>query len=770
MIRKRIKMIKHRKPERDFKSELQCLELLRCLRHPNIIELLSSYEQHGDYYLLFPELSMDLCTFLTLDARFGNFQNSLTFFKALSGLASAVETVHSLSVEIDELIISRIGYHHDIRPKNVLVTHDTFVLTDFGLMRFKMPEDSSQSQWVSTIGDYIAPECMDNDYNRLTVGRSIDIWALGCLVADVSTYMESGKDALQEFREKRRETATQQRIKNYRFFEADSLRESVIAWLDSMNSGRVEPGITCLRDIVALTLQIDPTARPKASEVSRRLSYVNTKMMYRNIVKYLDDKVSEFGDTDLISPHAHLDFFFEIEKIKAWGYVLGMEDDRTQQELFLTKPRITSELSRILEDFEDRLAISALEMPILAIVADLAKLLWENVPAVYQTRMCQAWRQSSLNTDDVPKLAMIEESSRTLPTPFSDIGKIAALKRLDLRFWDEGQKANSDQQDLLIESWRIEQERQLGETHGLGWLERDNDVANRDRGIKRNKVFIEWVLYSPSWDAQTEEEKIVKILGLAETLHQPKPDNFHVLDCVGVVPPGKELNHPGFGLVYNYPAFARSNDCDVVTLAGLLRRKHFVSLEFKFSIALRICSSIYHLHSSGFIHKNLCANNLVFFLDQSHSRDSLPKESLEPYLVGFHHSRPICQAFHSDIDAYSSELFEYRHPDYIPGKTRFEMAYDYYSVGIALLEIGFWETISAFRIRHRDIKDLGFRQVLIERYTPQLDKKMGSLYMNIVSTCLRSNFGQGPDRQIDSDVSDTFYWSVVAPLSEIKIA
>ena len=98
------------------------------------------------------------------------------------------------------------------------------------------------------------------------------------------------------------------------------------------------------------------------------------------------------------------------------------------------------------------------------------------------------------------------------------------------------------------------------------------------------------------------------------------------------------------------------------------------------------------------------------------------------------------------------------------------MVYDYYSVGIALLEFGFWESISAFRIRHRDLNDVGFRQALIERYTPQLDKSMGSLYMNIVSTCLRSNFGQGPDRQTDSDVSDGFYWSVVAPLSDIKIA
>lgn len=375
----------------------------------------------------------------------------------------------------------------------------------------------------------------------------------------------------------------------------------MIAWLDSMNTCRKEPGVTSLRDIVALSLQIDPTARPKASEVSRRLLYINAKMTYRSIVRYLGDMVPDIGDTKSISPHAHFDLWFETEKIKAWGYVLGMEDDRTHQDLFLKEPRIASELSRTLERFQNEFATSTSGTPTPIIVQDLAKLLWENVPITYQTRMCQAWRQSSLDTDDVPKLAMIEERSRTLPAPFSDIGKIAALKSLELRYWADVQETNSDQHKLLIKSWRVEQGCQLSETHGLGWLERDEDFTDREPGHRRDRVFIEWVLYSPSWEAQTEEEKILKILGLAETLHRPKPDSFHVLNRAGVVPPGKELNHPGFGLVYNYPKLAGSENCDVVPLAGLLRRKNLaVLLEHKFSIALRICSSIYHLHSSGF--------------------------------------------------------------------------------------------------------------------------------------------------------------------------
>lgn len=765
-----------------FKKELECLELLRCIRHSSIIELLASYEQHGDYFLLFPKLSMNLEDFLKMDTRIGEFGDDLTFFNALCGLASAVEVVHELSIESEELIVTRIGYHHDIKPKNILVTENTFVLTDFGLARLNVPDEGSQSQWINTIGDYIAPECMDDKFNHKVVGRSIDVWALGCLIADVATYMELGKDGVQKYRDMRKHTVRPQMPRNYRFFEADALRTSVIGWLNTMSDDWKTCGMPCLVELVTLMLQVDPKVRPKASEVHYRLQYICTKMVYRKILQILQSQNSFFLEKNSTStPYAQLGSWFEIERIMAWGYVLGMEQDGISHPFFLTKTVIASELYQSLltalkelrseaqaDKIADSLNTASASVSTSAIAQRLARNLWEKVPVAYQMRMEQAWRQSFLNTDDVPRLHMIEEVARVLPVPYSQIGKAAALKRLSMRIWKEDRDNGSSQQGLLITNRQIQRESKLSETHEIGWLDQKRTTKSK---ATRTRIFIEWVLYAPSWEEQGEEEKILKTLALAEMLAHPKPETFRVLDCVGVVPPSNETNDPGFGYVYQLPHHIRNQeDISIKTLSELLQNKEIVVLEHKFTLAARICTSMYHLHSASWFHKNLQATNIIFFMNMKDSSNSFSTDNIDPYLVGFQHSRPDGEIWHSDYDVYSGASSQYRHPDYVPGETRFEMKFDYYSLGVLLLEIGFWIPIASFRIKHRDVSKHAFRGLLIERYAPQLRTKMGSLYTNIVITCLKGVFDGVAEQLEGGGIIDAFFWRVVAPLTKIKIS
>ena len=184
VVSKRLKMIKPQEAtNKAFRREMECLEILRCLRHDNIIQLLGSYTHKGEHNLLFPSLPQDLTRFLQLDERFGKFRENLTFYNALSGLASAIETVHNLVVDASnrQNFLTRIGYYHDIRPKNILVTSSTFILADFGLARFKPANEDSKTRWKTGVGDYIAPECMDENFDHKKVGRSIDIWLLDVL-------------------------------------------------------------------------------------------------------------------------------------------------------------------------------------------------------------------------------------------------------------------------------------------------------------------------------------------------------------------------------------------------------------------------------------------------------------------------------------------------------------------------------------------------------------------------------------------------------------
>lgn len=137
MVRKELKAKNPEKSEA-FERECRVLSFLNCLNHPNIVELLGSYTHDGVHSLLFPLAECDLSNLLqrsTLPA----FKSESDYIFALCGLASALELLHKFSLR--DLDIKLIGFHHDIRPHNILVQSDRFLLADFGLSTFKDAEE-----------------------------------------------------------------------------------------------------------------------------------------------------------------------------------------------------------------------------------------------------------------------------------------------------------------------------------------------------------------------------------------------------------------------------------------------------------------------------------------------------------------------------------------------------------------------------------------------------------------------------------------------------
>ena len=145
----------------------------------------------------------DLEQFLNAKHRPKDFAENTHFYDALSGLASALETLHEYKSDV--LGTQMIGYHHDLKPKIVLVSEGRFVLSDFGLSKLKISEDS-QTPFKRGQGHYLAPECEDleHDFSKGVISRASDIWSLGCIVLEVIVFMIGGTDAVAEFREHRK--------------------------------------------------------------------------------------------------------------------------------------------------------------------------------------------------------------------------------------------------------------------------------------------------------------------------------------------------------------------------------------------------------------------------------------------------------------------------------------------------------------------------------------------------------------------------------------
>lgn len=137
---------------------MENLSILNHLSHPNILELLTSYTHDKKHNLVFPLAEGGtLADLLKTEPESTSFNSDETLLIALAGLSSGIEHVHSfVERRID---LSLIGCHHDLRPKNILVSKNIFILADFGLSRFKNSSENSKTAFKAS-----------------GVGRSYDIY------------------------------------------------------------------------------------------------------------------------------------------------------------------------------------------------------------------------------------------------------------------------------------------------------------------------------------------------------------------------------------------------------------------------------------------------------------------------------------------------------------------------------------------------------------------------------------------------------------------
>ena len=203
---------------------------------------------------------MDLEQFLTLEDSFGDFRQNLTYIRAMEGPSSALESIHNLHLDPTDhnVDISRIGYHHDLRPRNILVTSNTFLLADFGLSRFKVANASSRTKWRENMGDYIAPECMSQDFEPQDVGRAIDIWAFGGIIIDVAWYLEQGPEGVKNARSARQGPADKNKWDNQCFFLGNEVKPNVILSADRLRGHTKDVTTAGLIKLAFSMLQILP--------------------------------------------------------------------------------------------------------------------------------------------------------------------------------------------------------------------------------------------------------------------------------------------------------------------------------------------------------------------------------------------------------------------------------------------------------------------------------------------------------------------------------
>lgn len=399
-------------------------------------------------------------------------------------------------------------------------------------------------------------------------------------------------------------------------------------------------------------------------------------------------------------------------------------------------------------------------------------------------------RQAGPLSDSSSMLSIFEDASQSSTYTALSSGRHRSLQK-DL--WDtrlEVQRLNTElrntwselniaQQSSEIDYRNIEMGNDFGEHH-IGTI-KTSDGVQVDAVPQR--VLVEWhdpTSVNPGQDNNDGQKFVEYISRLSTLLATEKPDSFHALTCRGFIR-GRKLS---LGLVFNLPGgnVKPVSLHDVITTCQ--KPKFHPFLEDKFRLAHALAEAVYHFHQVGWLHKRLRPSNIIFFAphhsaipkagkfkaEDIKAEDTKAEELiLNPYIVGFSHSRPNERDNFTEFSGDPRNA--YCHPDYLRKGSSFRQEYDYYSLGLILFEIGQWHPVA--NVKHSSMEKMSPQQrrdEILQSRLHILRRTMGRTYYEVVKTCLDNDWT--PDvHTFDSDhnqrVRESFHELVVCRLREV---
>ncbi|KAH8744478.1 hypothetical protein BGZ57DRAFT_977186 [Hyaloscypha finlandica] len=359
-------------------------------------------------------------------------------------------------------------------------------------------------------------------------------------------------------------------------------------------------------------------------------------------------------------------------------------------------------------------------------------------------------------------------------------------------------------QSIDPDRFHIYHEEEIFRYNVPGWKFSDGDgtmaISTRSRRVR----YVEWKSYSKdNGEDGLENERDIKKFALL-LASDAKPAEICTRRCLGVF---KDPFKTRYGFLYEPPPYIEnfwstdSQDRDVaeyckpVSLLRLLepaRTTSILDLGIRFYLAKRLAKSVLILHAAGWVHKNIRSTAVMFLPAQSQVGGPSRYGRIEynkPWLCGFGRSRPenisdsnrgyapVSQkpmpGNDDDDDRhgvtttgiyYPRQIAEvrsdiYQHPDKRKDPLRQHIpAYDVYSLGCVLLELGLWQSLDTF---HKGSYSADkFRDVL-KSTTQELIGQTGSKYASATKACLNITSGIN-ERQ----TQDLLFRSVLAVLED----
>jgi len=784
------------------------------LRNPNIIQFLAAYSHRGSHnFLLLPVAECNLSTLLESDDAAGRAFNSASeLLDAMYGLVKAVTALHNYHwvLDLDDapsqgpestsgFKVQLSGCHHDLKPENILVHDKKLILADFGISRLKATERNTKTPVQRGFDNYVAPECYQAITNKQKVGRKSDIWSLGCIFLELLILFVKDAAAVESFWHDRR--FQQGKWILAEFHVNGKLKPKVHKWIETLRSEMKEASLQGMLLLIDEMLEINPEIRPTAADVEGTLSCLRLKALFDKVLESLQ-AVTALLKEPLLA--------IQCERLGAWGESVGLyygsgqgswgvsdkaEDVIFSDEMYETLLKLSTNIedlekqsnidgdldrrfnyrvatdAEFPQDGETKQTVEDLVLPI----AEGNERLSGLIPKARQEVMKKSWyhrivRPQGLDTlHDIQLSAVKSEASVELSAMAEVKARLEATRSGQQDYGDTADM-ELDPPELMEAEWECLGKHSIIEgsitRKNLSLLTLITGVTNTSGASIDNssgsRFLVEWKSYAGV--KNTENMALLrKQVQLLATLPNSrfKPLHFRVLRCAGFF---EAKDRKAFGMVYEFP-----DQLDAAATPITLH-SHISStgerrppLEHIFQLAQGLVSCVLDFHAVGWLHKSFMSENIVFFPVPRSSGAILIKE---PYIIGFDHSRPTDSTFTlgpvEDLDA------DYQDPRYTQ-ETGFCKLFEYYSVGIVLLEVGLWRTFSSIakKKEYRGYNQSAIRKAILQKYVPSLKSSMGTTYYKAVKACISGELG---DRSTpDTEVEDAFQKRVVERLLSCKL-
>lgn len=244
---------------------------------------------------------------------------------------------------------------------------------------------------------------------------------------------------------------------------------------------------------------------------------------------------------------------------------------------------------------------------------------------------------------------------------------------------------------------------------------------------EQKAVFVEFKSYRND-SGQNVNAIRNNVLGLGRLLKDRRAaSRLGAMWCKGLF----DTEHGLIGFVYPLPGYLASADWKT-------HRPHRLSSSFKgfpqrslgwrFKLARDLLRSLLLIHASGWLHKNIRPESILFLKANSRTSSGTTEtrrrriDMSKTYLLGYNNSRPrldddfddeeeyTTTEFDSDIDTQgrtaatrpaTTPLDIYHHPDKRANPNiHYQPVHDLYSLGLVLLEIGLWKPLTSILEEH----------------------------------------------------------------------